>query len=309
VNPMASLLLASVVVTLPGEIRVAGTELRLGDVAGVEGEAELARRVASVSLGYAPAPGYSRLLQAARLEREIERKCGVDVRLAGETTCRVHPLERRIEAEALRAAAEEELTGLLVGLDASFEQRGNVGPVVVPEGREGVELVARFRGRELRSGTLDLPVEVRVDGVTYRTVWTSWQVDLWETRQVLKREVRAGETLTPDLFERRRVRVDRRVGEQPLPGTAVLGSVAARDLRSSETVSALDVHRPLVVLRGATVYLQVRKGAITARVPALAQDAGAVGDRIRVMAMNSSREMSAVIVGRDQVELDLGVQR
>jgi len=150
-----------------------------------------------------------------------------------------------------------------------------------------------------------VPVEVLVDGVRYRTVWTSWRVDVWETRPVLSRPVRAGEELRPELFSRARVQVGRTVGMEPLDPSQVAGAVAKHDLAQGEGVTAMDVHRPAAVVLGATLFLRVKKGPIEARVSALALETGAVGDRIRIKTVEAGQELVATVVGRDLCEITL----
>ena len=67
------LLSLGVQIELPTEARVRGAELDVGSVAQVTGDdAAEVERVRAISLGYAPAPGYSRLLQVERIAREIQ---------------------------------------------------------------------------------------------------------------------------------------------------------------------------------------------------------------------------------------------
>jgi flagella basal body P-ring formation protein FlgA len=87
----------------------------------------------------------------------------------------------------------------------------------------------------------------------------------------------------------------------------VIGAVATRDLSADQMVTNLDVHRPLIVRRGDSLFLQVRKGGITTRVPAVAREDGAIGDRIVVTMTSNEHDMSGVVISRDMVELDLGL--
>jgi hypothetical protein len=71
---LLSLFLGGVTVTLHPQAKVRGTEIELGAVAAVSGEdAALVARVRGLRLGYAPAPGYSRLLLGERLRADLAR--------------------------------------------------------------------------------------------------------------------------------------------------------------------------------------------------------------------------------------------
>lgn len=313
---LGKVLLGGATVTLPPEAKVRGTEVELGEVALISGlDGELVDRLRALELGYAPAPGFSRLITSEKIRAVLGHELpGLDIRVAGERACRVWPEVEEIRPEVIEEAARAELLRAFGGREASFTLKDPLPLVRVPLGGEGVgaeagegrALVARAPAGELHSGLLGVPVEILVDGLRYRTVWTSWRVEVWETRPVLARPVRAGEELRPELFERSRVRVGAEARPEPLDPATVLGSVARRDLAPGEPVTALDVHRPAAVTLGSTLFLRVKKGPIEARVSVLALETGSVGQRIRVKTIDSGQELLATIAGRDRCEIVLG---
>ena len=306
---LASLLLSgTVTVTLPMRADVRGTEVLLGEIAQVVGadpaEVEL---VAGIELGTAPAPGYSRLFQADKILEILSRKApALDVRIVGQRACRVFPEVREISGEEILASARVQLERGFGTREASFEPNGKLPAVEVPAGAEAHTVRARLESLPSVSGLVSVPVDILVDGVRYRTVWTSWNVKLWKTLPVLARNVRSGQTLAPEHFERRRVLVSDLGGRKPLEPTKLLGSVAVHDLPAGVLVTGQDVHRPTVVQQGETLFLRVKKGPIEAKVSAIALEPGSVGDKVRVRTRDSDQELLALIVSRDVCELDLG---
>ncbi len=300
-------LLAGATVTLPVEAKVRGTEIELGELCQVAGlDGELVERVRALELGYAPAPGFSRLLTADRIRAELAKALpGVEIRVTGERACRVWPEIEELSPLLIEDAARKELLRSFTGKEATFTLADPLGVVKVPQGERGSTIQARVVAGELKSGILGVPVDVLVDGLRYRTVWTSWRVDVWETRAVLARPVRAGEQLRPELFSRARVQVGRESEIQALDPSQVAGSVARRDLAPGERVTEHDVHRPAAVVLGATLFLRVKKGPIEARVSALALETGSVGDRIRIKTVEAGQELVATVIGRDLCEISL----
>lgn len=303
--------LAGVTVTLPPEGRVRGTELILGDFASVTGDDQgEIQRTRAISLGYAPAPGYSRLLEAGQLQRDLAGKLtGVEVRMAGSSACRIWPVTERVEAKTIEAAARAEITRALQGKDATVERLGEIQSVEIPASQGATEVRSNLPGLEVHAGQLSVPVRIAVDGTPYRTVWTQWSVGMWAERPVLLRDVRQGATLGRDDFEFRRLEQNRNQRGAPPSLAELLASRAARDLRAGQTVETADLQRPHLVEKGATLFLEVTKGAVTASVVAQAQDSGALGDRIRVMILDSKREITALVMARDLVRIDLTPQR
>jgi flagella basal body P-ring formation protein FlgA len=303
---LASILLATgITVVLPTEVRVRGTDLALGAVATVQADdAALALRVGEFALGYAPAPGYSRLIVAANLERELERYIGQDVILRGEPTCRVFPEIERVPGATIEEAARRELETTMAGRDAKATLVEAVGGIDVPAGLAPATLAARVSADALRSGTFSVPVEVRVDGNTYRTIWTNWRLDLWELRPVVTRAVRAGELLTADMVVEKRVALDAS-NNKSLDVRQIVGAVASRNLASQSALVEADLVRPAVVRKGDALFLSIRKGKINARVAAIAQENGALGDRVRLELVETKRMLTGVVVSRDTAEIDL----
>jgi flagella basal body P-ring formation protein FlgA len=150
-----------------------------------------------------------------------------------------------------------------------------------------------------------VPIELHVDGVRYRTIWTSWEVEVFEMRSVLTNRVKMGQELTPAMFTRQRVRIQAGRTFKLLDHTMIVGAVAKRDFQPGEVVTALDVYRPTVVTLGDPLILRVKKGAISAQITVQALESGSVGDRIRLRATGTGREIVATIKSRDYCELHL----
>ena len=162
---IATLLLSSVTVTLSGDVVVGGTEISLGDVAQVSGEdAALVARLEGLSLGYAPAPGYTRVFPQWKIESLLRGEApGQELELAGEAVCRVSPRTTRISGDALLAEARTAAQELLVGEDFELSTPEPLEDELVPEGRRGVELrAAAARATRVSASTAgrwSMPIE------------------------------------------------------------------------------------------------------------------------------------------------------
>jgi flagella basal body P-ring formation protein FlgA len=304
---LANLFLSGVTVVLPMEAPARGTELTLGAIAEVRGDdVQEVERVRAYELGSTPAPGFTRLLHAHRLREDLARAFpGITVNVGGEPACRVRPLVAEVAAADVQAAAESEIAHTFAGQDIMFEPRQAILPVSVPAGVAAPGFRVRIDGGLPDSGILAVPVQILVDGVPYRTVWTSWTVSRFEVLPVLARPLANGERIQPFHLQNRRVQADN-LRSKALPASMLVGAVAARDLTAGAPVTALDVHRPAVIGLGDDVTLEVRKGSIAARVSAVALGTAAIGDRVRVRATSSDAEHSALVVSRDLVRIDLG---
>lgn len=308
---LTSIVLSGVTVVLPAQARVCGLEMNLGQIADVRGDdAASIDKLRALSIGYAPAPGYTRLFQRWQIAQQIAAAApGVKVDISGSETCRVMPETERLSGDSIRAAAERELRALFVGSDATIELQGRTSDLEIPKGANRSEIRAGLDKRELRSGSWSVPVGVWVDGSLYQTVRADFSVDLFTQMPVLVRDLKRGELLASDVIETRRVRVPVDLQAEPLPGNALSGAVALRDLPRGSAVTDRDVRRSELVRIGDSIQLEIRKGAITARSTVIAKQDGRMGDKIRVTNSDKSREITAVVVGRELVAIDLTPQR
>ena len=310
ITSLALMLFGGVTVTIPREAQITGTEITVGQVARVTGDdAAEVERVQAASLGYAPAPGYTRVLLAPRIANRLSHDLGLELGseliVGGAARCVVTPLSHRVTAQDLRAKASSALTDLLQGLDAHFEPSGSLRGIEVPEAREAVVLRSNPRRPRSISGAWSVPVDVLLDGELYRTVWTSWNVELWERKQVLVQAVRAGQSLLPEHFVTRRVRVGSGAERHAVDAASLGQAVVLHDLPAGSIVGERDVRRQMVMKRGDVVGLEIRRGAVMVRAQATVQQDGRVGERIRVLCERTGKEVTAIVVSRELVELSL----
>ena len=299
------LLSLGVQIELPTEARVRGAELDVGSVAQVTGDdAAEVERVRAISLGYAPAPGYSRLLQVERIAREIQAQAAdVELSFTGARACRVWPQLENLPGRTVQAAARSELLRRLGGRDVTLELLQPVADLSVPLGSQAADVHAHIEPSDLQPGRVNVTVQVSVDGAVWRNVITSWRLQEWQLRPVLVREVLAGETLTPALIEHRRVPVER---TDTLHAGFLVGARLARSVPAGRALHAEDILREILVQRGAELFLEVRRGNVSARVRVTAEGDGARGDRIQVRLADSGRTLNATVLGRDLARIDMG---
>jgi hypothetical protein len=184
---LAKTMLAGLTVAVPAEGSIRGTEIELGELCAITGaDAALVARASSLTLGFAPAPGFTRILTRDRIQDELSRAFpGCMVRMTGERLCRAVPEIEELSPSALEAVARLELRRAFEGVAASFQLAEPITSLQIPRGHEGTILRAIVPAGERVSGPLGVSVEILVDGQRYRTAWTSWRVDVWETRPAL----------------------------------------------------------------------------------------------------------------------------
>lgn len=306
---LLSLLFCSgVSVTLPAEARVHGAEIRLGEIAEVVGDdpAEVAR-VRALELGYAPSPGYSRLLARWKIESQAaEALPSIALTFAGESSVRVQVAVRELEAQRIEEAARTALMRRLAGTSVELVLVEPVQPMIVPQGDTELVLEAEVPSHDLAAGRFTVAVRVRIDGALYRTVWTSWQVELTRSLPVLVRDVPSGAPIGPDAVRFEERRLESPLAGAPIDAALLVGTVAARPLGAGAVLLERDVRRVLLVRQNEQVQLEILRGPIVARTGAVARQSGHHGSIVRVQVPGTGRELTARVVGENLVQVVLG---
>lgn len=301
--------LLAVTVTLPQDAKVRGQDVTLGEIARIEGAAtDVAPRLQGLVLGYTPAPGYARVLTRDEVLVKLQNLLpGTAIEVQGAARCRIELETEVVSGTVLRAEAVRALNAAMVGRDVVIAEDGQVADLIVPHRESRLETRAQPNLKTITGGVVNVPVQVWVDGAPYQTVQASFKVDVYENLPVLVADVRRGEQLSHEHVEMRRTKLDGSLGAEPLAAVAVPGATALHDLQRGAVLTTRDVQRALLVRRGDLVQLQVKKGPVMARVSAIAAGDAGLGDKVRVTIADSKRELSAVVVARGAVEVDLTV--
>jgi flagella basal body P-ring formation protein FlgA len=304
---LLALALASITLDIPSDAHVRGQEMHLGDVVRIDGaDPADATRLAAISLGYTPSPGFARVLTRDEIAAKVHAAVpGTSFDVTGSDRCRIDLETEVVHGDALRNEAAQALRAALNGRDATITDEGTQADVVVPKASSKIELHAQSDARTLRSGIVPVAVQVWIDGSPYQTVQSSFKVELYDTLPVLVADVRRGDMLGSTSTELRRVRVDASLAGEPLSMSALPGATLTHDMQKGMVVTDRDVQRAQLVKQGDLVQIQVRKGPVVARSTAIASQDGCLGDKVRVTTANSKRELTATITGHDCVEVDL----
>jgi flagella basal body P-ring formation protein FlgA len=231
----------------------------------------------------------------------------IPLELVSSGAVRVWPETEIVPAAGIQAAARTALEARLVALQAaevSAEPVGTVLDLEAPAGASPYRLEAVLPGGDLLAGSLRVGVRVLVDGNLYRTVSTTWRVEVWEERPVLVRDLARGEIVEASMLRAERVPLSS-PGPAALTRLKVVGTQARRDLSAGQVLTELDVERPVLVNGGDTLLLQITKGSISVRVVCVAQQSGALGDAVQVEVADSGRRLSGTVMSKKLVEIDL----
>ncbi|MEE2939859.1 MAG: flagellar basal body P-ring formation chaperone FlgA [Planctomycetota bacterium] len=299
---------ADVTVTLPATATVGGLEIHVADVAtAVTGaDEETVARIRGASLGYAPAPGYSRVLRADLVSASLRAALpGVHVTVDGASRCRVSPTVITVRGSELQAAATAAVRRTLVGQDAEARPAAEVADVLVPGGATEPRIVVGELPRIVQAGRTVVPVQVWFGDRLYRSVTIPFQVSIWRRQAVLRRAIDAGESLHAGLFEVRRVEVSDALGMQALGMDQLGGAVALRPMTAGSAVIERDVHREVIAHKGDHATVQLIGGSVKVTDLCVVLADGRMGERVAVRLRSTGRELIGIVRGPQSIEVKI----
>lgn len=229
---------------------------------------------AQAGISWTPEPG----LRAVVVER------------AGRSVPREEILRKLAEALALEDAGGEQAIIL----------SGNVG-LVVPVGTSPeilIEDVDFDRHARRFQATI-----VAVDGTETQRLRVQGRVQQVSEVPVLRQAVSAGQVIGQGDIEWIGVPSLRLGGNVLTDISEIVGQAARRSLPPGRPLRVSDLQRPSLVAKGALVSMSVNAPNMQLSAVGRALEAGAAGDVIQIINMQSKRTVAGVIVGPNQVEV------
>jgi flagella basal body P-ring formation protein FlgA len=165
------------------------------------------------------------------------------------------------------------------------------------------ELAVARMNVDARSGRFDIAFELPGSG-TARRLPLRFTGTITETVEAatLVRALRRGDTIKEsDVLTQRRPKAE--VGDDPLVAEQAVGLALTRPLRAGQALRASYAVRPEVVQRNETVTMIYEAPGIVLTVRGKAQEAGAIGDVISVVNVQTNRTVQATVAGPGRVTL------
>jgi flagella basal body P-ring formation protein FlgA len=154
-------------------------------------------------------------------------------------------------------------------------------------------------------GRGSVPIQILVDGRKFRTIFPRLDVQIFQTVLVAKTRIARGSLVSGGDFGLQRQAVSG-LNQVPLVAPqAVLGAEATRDIQAGTVLTAQMFKLPTAVKSGDMVTIVLTSGDLTIIYNGQARSAGAVGQMIKVLNLESKREFTARVTGPNRVEVKL----
>ena len=255
-------------------------------------------------LGAAPAPGLRIGVNSPQLGA-IARDFAVDWRPASGGEQAV--IERRGDAlsqDAIGTLLRRSLAD--AGAPDDYDVAApDMQPIVVPAGVAVQSEVSQL-SYEPEHGRFSALLSVSAPGMASVQARISGQVVPMVRTAVASHRLAPGSVLAAGDGQQARVRLASLRGGAALLPEAAMGLSTRRPVAAGQALSAADLVRPPMVLRGATVRMTLNSEGIALSAQGIAAESGARGDRIRVENPASHRIVEAEVTGQDEVRVSPG---
>lgn len=292
-------------ITVHATSEVKGATFTLGEIADMSGgDKALLVRLRAVEIGASPLPGTARPLTPGDVLVHLRAH-----HLDGRQVTIITPPElsiRRIGNEAptdkvTQVALEAAKAAVKDLPEATLEIVSAPAGVMLPTGQ--MHLLAGAVHGDPRLGTLIVPVALMVDGRTARTIDVTLRVHRKVRVLVTNRALEPHQVLTAE---------DLSLVQEDLPSgftqpvyklEEAVGKRTLRRISANAPLPADALETPPVIEANSRITIAYEFGVVRIKAPGLAQQAGKIGDTIRVYATDTHREMDAVIVDSHTVRI------
>lgn len=284
------------------DARVRGIHVLLSDLAEITApDAELTKRLTSLSFGKRPNPNYNRIVtqQDVLVRLYKEGFLAKDLLVDGAKEIVIHPLSTEVRPKDILEVASPSLDAILdleKDSDVEYAPRSRLRALRVPPGRVSLDFKAEANGLPGQTSAR-VDVKILVDDEVFKVVPVYYRLKRYYKVLVTTRVLRKDTPFGPHNLVLKRV-------VKPTASTIYLTSfdqvkerVSSRALRSGQMITLSDLALPAVIRKKQVVTLVSMSGRIKIATRVMALADGTVGSFIRVQTMhaNNPRQLVAKV--------------
>jgi flagella basal body P-ring formation protein FlgA len=284
----------------------AAVTLREGDVTLSDQSVRLSDLFQGVSrdrvIGPAPDPGGRIVVESAQLAA-IARQFGVEWRPAntGDRVVMERP-GRQFPREPVMTALRSALLTAGIPPNSEIETPSFTPPMVPPDDSARPDVTEAVY--DPATGRFTALLSITADGMKPFNARLSGHVQEMVDLQVTTRRLTVGDVIGADDVQPARVRAGLARSEPVRLANQAVGMALQRPLNAGSPVMLSDLARPMMVLRGASVQVQLDRPGLSMTIQGVAMEAAALGEPVHVLNPTSRAVMSGQVTGTSAVRVD-----
>ena len=282
-------------------------KIRLGEIAEIKGEdPELIQKLRAIVIGKAPLPAKSRQIDEDYIKIRLKQN-GIDlsqIKLQG---------HKNIEVTRSFIEIPKEKIGKVV-LDFIYEkipwERNKVRVknirvshnVILPKGKISYKVIPPKHTDFL--GTIALPVLFKADGSFQKKVWATADIEVLTEVVVTRRPLGRYQLITEEDIHLQEKDLANLPSNIIINCEEVLGKRTRRVINANVVLMAELIELPPLVKRGDVVMIIAKSDGLRISAIGAVKEKGHRGERIRVVNLDSKREIYARVLDSNTVKVD-----
>ena len=292
-------------IVIPSQAQVQTLNIRLSEIAKINGSAQFVNKVKQITLGQTPYPNYQRVIYrddviyALRQERinlaQVKIRIPYQFKVAADY--RAGGVDRLVQQG--RAYIKNKLNYKTDKLQIKVLDPPE--ELLLPQGKVSFEVVKNYNRRLL--GVNMLPIKVLVDNSLYRKFYLKFSTKLKATVLRPKERLKTGQSLSPESFSKEERLLTKSPKDYISSKAELTDKVLTRTIATNQFLTADMIATPKLVNRWQEVKIRANVGGVVVTTTGKALENGRKGDIINVKNTSSSKKVEGKVVAPNQVEV------
>lgn len=283
-----------------------GEDIKLGEIADLQGPAQQIKQLEGLAIARAAAPGKSRRIGIEEVRKAVREGIqGSDAfEIEGERIAEIKAAAQRVEGAALADAASQGIRDRLTAqhdAEVTVEIVGHPDFIYVRPG--GYEITPELPAQGLTPGFRTVRVRALCEGRWCADGFVSVRIHVLRNTPVAARRIESGETLRKDdlsLELRDCSNADLAKSSDPAD---FIGKRAKVTIPAGRALDERLIERAPDVLKGERVEVTVKRGNLSIRTVAMADGDAARGETLRVKLLDSNEVLIVKVTGKGRADL------
>jgi len=298
---------AGVTLSAARQVQVSGTVITVGDIATVAGDdPEMVQRIQEVSLGNAPILGASRSIDKSYLEIRLRQNRiePNDMAMLVPDTIEITRKSVEIPKSRIERIALDYLEPRLPWDRNKTKITLSSTSDVVNLSDEDFTAEVSLPNRTNLIGSVPLLVRFFVKNQVERKIWVTATISVESPVVIAKQAINRRQIITEDMIDVVAADLAKLPSNAMTDREEVVGKRALRVINPSEVLRTDLIELPPLVKRNDIVTIVAETGALRVCTKGEVKENGRRGDRIRVMNLDSKKEVFARVVDPTTVRVD-----
>jgi flagella basal body P-ring formation protein FlgA len=292
-------------INIAAETTVDGETISLGQISRISARPEIANRLETISLGYAPGVGMTREVSPSNIQLSL-RAAGfseADTTIIAPARITVRRGAQTVDPQQLRVAVE-------TAVKKQFEGTNTLCKIVRIDMREAplvpvgvVEVNATLGGIRNFIERVPVPMEIRVDGRLYRTMTATIEIAIYADVAVAAADIAANQPIREKDLKIERTRLERSPANYFRDLAAFKAVQTVRPIMAGKPFMTDSIVAATVIKLGDPVRIEASTGRIKIVINGEARANGRIGERISVKNKDSGVIMQAIVVDQGLVKV------